>query len=260
MGVRPAIKGLMIANLVVFFIQQGFELGGQRALGAPTAFDRLFWLDRDSVLAMPFLEFYRIVSYQFLHGDMWHFVMNMLVLWVFGNGVHDRLGFRGFLILYFGAGCFGGLIHLLLTASPVVGASGAIYGIMIFFAILHPNAPIIFFIVRMKVKWLVTFFVVADLLRFLSPNQQGISVGAHLGGAAFGAVAFFGVHRYSGAGRRLQEKLVQKVERRKAQKDREQKEVVDDILAKVSEEGISALTDKERRVLTQASKRYKSRS
>ncbi|MEQ8765906.1 MAG: rhomboid family intramembrane serine protease [Planctomycetota bacterium] len=250
MGLRPAIKWLMIANGAVFVVQLLFFFSGTEV------FRDFFSLSRGELFSAPWFEFYRLFSYQFLHDELYlfHLLFNLLGLWVFGNGVYDRLGQRAFLVLYFTGGAFGGLVHCMLSPAPVIGASGSIYAVMLFFAFLYPNAPIIFFIIRMKVWVLVAIFVGMNLFSLLTRGGGNVSVGAHLGGAALGTGAYFLLTRYPGTGDRIQRAIRRKVEVRQRKKAKEKEEALDEILAKINEQGLSSLSDSERRILRQASK------
>jgi membrane associated rhomboid family serine protease len=131
----------------------------------------------------------------FLHGSFLHVAGNMLGLWVFGDNVEDYLGHFNYLIFYFVSGLAGGLTHILLNLNstvPVVGASGAIAGVMGAYFILYPRARVLtwFFVF---VFWLPAWLVLGYwfLLQFFAVSEiaaTGVAVWAHLGGFATGVI------------------------------------------------------------------------
>jgi membrane associated rhomboid family serine protease len=135
----------------------------------------------------------------FLHGSLLHIGGNMLFLWIFGNNIEDRMGIAGYVGFYLLAGLVASAAHILVqpdSTIPVVGASGAIAGVMGAYLVLFPNVKIrsliIFFVVLFRdisAKWLLGFWFVTQF--FTNPNE-GVAWVAHVGGFLFGAlVALF---------------------------------------------------------------------
>ena len=135
----------------------------------------------------------------FLHGGLLHLGGNMLFLWIFGNNIEDRMGIAGYIAFYLLAGLVASAAHILVqpdSTVPVVGASGAIAGVMGAYLILFPNVKIrsfiFFFIILFRdipAKWLLGVWFVTQF--FTSPSE-GVAWVAHVGGFLFGAlVAFF---------------------------------------------------------------------
>ncbi len=137
-----------------------------------------------------------LVYSMFLHGSLLHLGGNMLFLWIFGNNIEDRMGIPGYVGFYLLAGLVASAAHILVQPNstvPVVGASGAIAGVMGAYAVLFPNVKIrslIFvFIGDIAAKWWLGFWFVTQF--FTNPNE-GVAWVAHVGGFAFGAlVALF---------------------------------------------------------------------
>jgi membrane associated rhomboid family serine protease/Zn-finger nucleic acid-binding protein len=133
-------------------------------------------------------------SHMFLHGGVWHLLGNLYFLWVFGDNVEDRLGKGRFLLLYLASGLLAGLLQALVQPSsslPVVGASGAISGVMAAYALLFPNARLVSLIWVIQVQWKTTTYLgVWLLLQFLGAamGASNIAWWAHIGGFAAGAV------------------------------------------------------------------------
>ena len=136
-----------------------------------------------------------LVSSMFLHAGLLHLGGNMLFLWVFGNNVEDRLGVFKFLLFYALSGIVASGAHILVqphSAIPVLGASGAIAGVMGAYLVWFPNVPIrtliIFFLIFIRdieAKWLLGFWFV---LQFFTNPNEGVAWVAHVGGFVFGVL------------------------------------------------------------------------
>ncbi len=129
--------------------------------------------------------YHQLITHQFLHGGFMHIAFNMLALLSIGAPVEDYLGRNKFIIFYLMCGLGSAFLHMYMVNSsvPLVGASGAIYGILLMFAIISPNEKIYLFgLIGMRAKYLVgVLFGVEILLGFLSTND-GIGHFAHIGG------------------------------------------------------------------------------
>lgn len=181
------VKYLLIANVVVFI----FEL----IVGYNTAF-YYFALDHLRIVRGEFL--WTIFTHMFLHYGFWHIFVNMWSLLIFGPKVEEYFGTERFLVIYFGAGLVGALMHVWfsLIAYPnvdiyAVGASGAIFGIMAAYAMLFPHDKLGVFVFVGFIfapAWLIVLgFVVLQFL-FLLAGVPGISFMAHIGGFIGGVV------------------------------------------------------------------------
>ena len=128
----------------------------------------------------------------FLHGGWLHLLGNMLFLWIFGNNIEDKLGPVRFLVFYLVAGLVATGAQVLFDAHsvvPLVGASGAIAGVMGAYLIWFPSAPILtlVFIVLVEIPasvWLVIWFV----MQFFTSPTSGVAYMAHIGGFVFGLI------------------------------------------------------------------------
>jgi membrane associated rhomboid family serine protease len=149
-----------------------------------------------------------VLASMFLHGGLLHLGGNMLFLWIFGNNIEDHLGPLRFIVFYVGAGVVATIAHIAVqpdSTVPVVGASGAIAGVMGAYLVWFPNAPIltlfIFFIIlfrQISAKWLLGFWLVSQF--FVNPNS-GVAWVAHVGGFVFGALLGLVVRASRGAQR-----------------------------------------------------------
>jgi membrane associated rhomboid family serine protease len=156
-------------------------------------------------IGSPFFEVWQPVTYMFLHGGFSHIFFNMFALWMFGRGLEEEMGSRRFLIYYFVCGVGAALVQLGMAEvdimnmntqyevwnymlTPTVGASGAVFGLLLAFGMLHPNATIMLLIppIPMKAKWFVVIYGVIELLLIIFQAQDGIAHFAHLGGMFWG--------------------------------------------------------------------------
>jgi len=161
-------------NLLIFALQWATSRSGGNT--ATHEFVRFIAeLEVDGQLSSSQFHVWSLVTYQFLHGGWMHIIVNMLFLLPFGKAVEDRMGHLGFALFYLGCGAFGGLIHTLLYASPVIGASGSVCSVVAAFIVLAPKTKIrvllIFFIIGIYTVpslLLVGFFVLLDTFSLLA--------------------------------------------------------------------------------------------
>jgi membrane associated rhomboid family serine protease len=183
----PWVKILLIANLAMFaivFLPRLAPGGEQLAaminfyLGMTPA---LFW--GNFSLWMPF-------TYMFVHAGFLHIGFNMLVLWMFGGDVEQVFGSKNFIVYYFICGAGAGLLVALLQPGsqvPTVGASGAIYGLILAFGLFFPERTLLIYgIFPVKAKFLVIILGAMTFFFSISASGGGISHIAHLGGMLFG--------------------------------------------------------------------------
>tara|TARA_B100000497_G_scaffold128090_1_gene173234 strand:- start:3187 stop:3831 length:645 start_codon:yes stop_codon:yes gene_type:complete len=131
----------------------------------------------------------QLFTHMFMHGGEMHLLFNMMALFFIGPTVENYLGSRKFLLFYLVSGIGAMIMHLLIGGNaPVVGASGAIYGVLAGFAFLFPNTQLMLLFppIPIKAKYLVTILIAIDLFSGISGTRTGIAHFAHLGGALFG--------------------------------------------------------------------------
>ena len=140
---------------------------------------------------------WQVVTYMFVHGGTWHILFNMLALFIFGTPLERRLGSSEFLLYYFIAGVGAGLATLVvnwytgLAIIPVVGASGAIYGLLLAYATLYPDARLfIFGILPLRAPIAVLLFAGLALFSQLTGTRNGVAHLTHLAGLVFGYLYF----------------------------------------------------------------------
>jgi membrane associated rhomboid family serine protease len=146
--------------------------------------------------AMQIPEGLTLITYQFLHGDIFHLLSNMLFLWVFGDNVEDSMGHLKFLLFYLLCGIAGGLAHAAFLPSsglPLIGASGAVAGVIAAYLVLHPRVRVWvlafrFFPLRISAAWVLGLWVATQFVMiFIAPNDQ-VAWWAHVGGLVAGAI------------------------------------------------------------------------
>ncbi|MEL6123564.1 MAG: rhomboid family intramembrane serine protease [Bacteroidota bacterium] len=133
----------------------------------------------------------QLVTHMFNHGSLNHLFFNMLGLFFIGPIVEQSLGPKRFLFLYLAAGVGSLLLHLVFSgANPVLGASGCLLGVVVAFAVMYPDMEmmLIFLPIPIKAKYLVSAFVIGDLVLGFMGARTGIAHFAHLGGALVGYV------------------------------------------------------------------------
>ena len=143
----------------------------------------------------PWFKVWQPLSYMFMHGGFWHIFFNMYSLFIFGKAVEQIIGRQRFTILYFAAGFAAAAAQLgvqaldpALQGVPTVGASGCVYGIIIAFAMIFPEArlTLIFPPVTLSAKWMAIVFIGIELVTGITGTQAGVAHFAHLGGALIG--------------------------------------------------------------------------
>ncbi len=176
MMMTPWVQRLLIANVVIYaFTASGvphiLEFGGL----VPAALGQRPWT---------------IATYMFLHGSFPHVLFNMLMLFFFGPRLEERLGSRTFLWFYLASGVGGALLSFAFTPGVmIIGASGAVYGVVVGFARYWPREPIhIWGILPVQARWLALFMVGSSLFSGITGARSGIAHFAHLGGLAAGWV------------------------------------------------------------------------
>ena len=176
----PAVQWLIAANVGVYFLQLTL-FGPNPVFGAlgldPASFPASWWT---------------IATYMFVHAGLWHLAFNMLSLWMFGPRIENLWGARGFMYFYLWCGVGGSIAHLLFEGNAgLVGASAAIMGVLLAYALRWPDEEVyVFGVIPIKTRWLVVWLALINLAMGISSTKGGSGIGwfAHLGGLAFGWV------------------------------------------------------------------------
>ena len=202
-NVPPAVKNIIIINVLVYLVTslKGNFMYENFALFYPTS---------------PFFHWWQPLTHMFMHGGFWHIFFNMYTLFIFGSVLERVWGTKKFLLYYFITGLGAAAVHTgvewiqmthwmsqaaegsmaaqasihALKMTPTVGASGAIYGLLMGYAMLYPDAimSLIFPPISMKAKWFVLIFAAIELFTGVTGTGGGIAHFAHLGGLIFGFI------------------------------------------------------------------------
>ena len=250
-GLSSAIKILIVANVAVFFLEALLELEAQ--------FNMFFGLVPKYVWSK--LYIWQPFTYMFLHGGIWHLFINMLVLWMFGSEIERYWGRKEFLGFYFITGIGSGILTALFSLNstiPVVGASGAIYGVLLAYGLMFPNRVIyLYFFIPVKVKYFVLFIGGIAFISSLTNSASAVSHLTHLSGMVIGFIYMKSNVRISQLGDSLNnfkiKRQVKKAERVRRSYDNVMHEV-DIILDRINEVGYENLTEDEKQRLEEASK------
>jgi rhomboid family protein len=264
--ITPWVGRIIVANAVVLLLLMTL-------FTSPDLFQALQFSPR-TALTRP----WTFVTYMFVHAGLLHLAANMLMLFVFGTAVESRMGSRNFLLYYLfcgvGAAVFSLLLATVLPVGGFVGASGAVLGVAVAFAMFWPDAELIVFPipVPIKARTLVIGLVVLDVIGSRLWPNDGVAHLAHVGGALFGYLFFRAQllsRRSTAPTARTVERVVM-VQSGSAEPERRTPITpmrsrprgdadpvaaeVDRVLDKISEKGISSLTPAERRFLDEVAK------
>lgn len=261
-SLTPWVKRLMVVNGVIFLFT--VLLGGQLVAD-------WFAFHPSRILTRP----WGALTYMFVHGGFWHVFINMLMLFFFGPHLERRWGSREFIKFYLICGLGGAALSFLFMPNSVIGASAAVYGVMMAFGMTWPEAPIyVWGIFPVKAKWLVVFLFVLSFFSAVGGAGGGVAHFAHLGGLLTGFIYLKADWQPSDRLEKLRKATKVRrfaiVPREESQDDdrseagswktgdEELLDEVDRILDKISEEGMSALTRDELRTLDEVSRKRRS--
>ena len=200
-NIPTAVKNIIIINIMIMIM---------------TSLNEEFMVEKFALFypTSPFFHWWQPVTHMFMHGGFWHLFFNMYTLYIFGSVLERIWGTKKFLVFYFVTGLGAAAIHTgvewmqmqhwlgeaaqgsmaaqtsihMLKMTPTVGASGAIYGVLMGYAMLYPDSvlTLIFPPISMKAKWFVLVFAAIELLTGVTGTGGGIAHFAHLGGLVFG--------------------------------------------------------------------------
>ena len=248
----PGVKGLLIANVVVFLLQGVIKSEFLSLLGLTP---KLFW---------GHWFVWQPVTYMFLHGGFVHLLFNMLALVWFGTSLEAVWGTKQFLRYYFMVGIAAGLFNCILTpgeSSLIIGASGAIYGVLAAYGLMFPNSVIyLYMLFPIRAKYLVLIF---GIIEFIASINQGISQNTgtiahlvHLGGMIVGVVYLRKDYLLRWGARKFKDWMREREQERNEQQTTSEEKLrqeVDDLLDKINDVGLENLSSHERKRLRDAS-------
>lgn len=260
-GDRTMVANLIIINVVLYLVDALFFNGRlMQAMELQASLPEHPW------------DVWQLVTYGFAHSrsDIWHIVFNMLGLWFFGRDVEGIYGKKQFLQLYLTLIILSGVAWLVTSLNNpqarVIGASGAVLGIMFVFVMHYPRRTIFLFGIIPLPAWaLMAAYVIQDLSGLQGDGRDYVAHAAHLGGALFGFVFYktgwtlFSLIPSHLFKRGLPTRRPKLKLHSPEQDDASLSQRVDEILEKISREGEASLSKDERRVLEDASRRYQKR-
>jgi|688.fasta_scaffold98871_2 membrane associated rhomboid family serine protease len=193
-----ATKAIIITCVVTFFVDFFLTSLGVR----PGGLELTEILGLVPARIVNDLWLWQFVTYIFMHGSPLHLLLNMLILWFFGSEIENRMGKKNFLIYFFVCGIGGGIFNFLVNASfldvsrlqnPIIGASGAIFGILAAYGIFFGERfMLVFFIFPMKAKYFVLIMAAIELITGVQARaQDNVAHFAHLGGMGIGALYIY---------------------------------------------------------------------
>lgn len=292
----PIVKNLLIINVLMFIATFVFERMGT---------------DLTSLLGLHFFmapgfSIYQLFTYMFMHGNFQHIFFNMFALWMFGTVIEATWGSKKFLFYYISCGIGAGLMQELvqfvefyytisetmsvssigmlsqvaeangsaLNSWTTIGASGAVYAILLAFGMIYPEEKMFIFPlpIPIKAKWFVLFYIAIELFSALTSAGDGVAHFAHLGGMLFGffMIRYWSKHPYSAEGGAIFDKMKKNWEKRTHKsadnpnsvyggngnkdweynaKQKENQEEIDRILDKIRKSGYDSLTEQEKKKL-----------
>lgn len=289
----PMLKKLIIANVVVFFFQMIFDnliFGGYPGAYLLSRYFYLNPINGIDAAGYPYnFQVWQLISYQFMHANFSHILFNMFALWIFGMEIENMMGSKRFLIFYLTAGVGAGLLQVVMPwimgegMGPTLGASGAVYGVMVAFALFFPDRYIfIYFLLPIKAKYLIVFLMVIEF--FSVGDMSLVAHFAHIGGAITGFLfilldkqnnfsltgvlnkfkkypggshSAFGGHRsvFGSKHNDVEDATFYEIKDKKDSNNEVSQEEIDRILDKISQSGYQNLTEREKRILFEASKK-----
>jgi membrane associated rhomboid family serine protease len=256
--VKSWVIRLIIFQTAVFFVQIVFSQVGIGGQSGSLSDVLVYYLGLRPILVMEKFYVWQLFTYMFLHGGFIHLFLNMYALLIFGIPVEQAWGGRRFLIYYIFTGLGAGITIMIINTilgditTPTIGASGAVFGLLLAFGMLFPEAEILlFFFIPMRAKFLVLLYGGIELYSLYSSGAQSpISHAGHLGGIIFGLLFFLIIRKrgISFKSKLIKARLNREIGRRQAKIERrvesEESPLVV-ILNKLKASGADSLTDDE---------------
>jgi len=247
-GLSRAVRLIILINLILYIVQHF----------APDGYLRVFGLVPALVLGRGFI--WQLLTYMFLHGSLLHIFFNMLFLWMMGSELERYWGSREFVKYYLVTGAGAGVVNVLVqphSAVPIIGASGAVFGLIIAFGMAFPDRELLlYFFIRIKAKHFAVLIGLIELISLFALPNAGVARFAHLGGLVVGYLYLkweritYPLKRWH---RRSMVRREDAARRKDEEKERELRAEVDRILDKINREGLDSLSNRERNFLQKQS-------
>ena len=254
----PGIRVLIIANAIIFLLGWLLpELNRYMVIYGglvPKLFTQNFFL-------------WQAFTYMFLHGGFTHILFNMFALWMFGTELEQQWGTKFFLKYYFVTGLTAGILSALVqpnSAVPIIGASGAIYGLLLAFALMYPNRTVYLnFLIPIKVKYFVMIFAAIELFASIGDGGDGVAHFTHLSGMIFGYLYLLWRDRRKKKGPSKGIKIVWNSKTKdssgkKPKVFRNEEDELKSLLNQINSDGYASLSEDEKERLLDLTDKYKS--
>ena len=180
----PVVKNLLYINIILFVVQLILKYSGLSLVGLLALFPT----------NSNYFGLHQLITHQFLHAGWLHLIFNMFALATIAPPVEEKVGSKKFLLFYLLCGVGSAILHLSLITSnnPMVGASGAVYGILLYFMFLRPDEKLyLFFIpIGIRAKYLIPVLLTVELYLATNSLNDGIGHWAHIGGAITGTTLY----------------------------------------------------------------------
>ena len=264
LGFPPAISQLVLINAIIFLIQMLLPEGSlYRIMGSPVPMiPSGLGLVPNQVVTQGMV--WQLVSYMFLHGGVMHVLLNMFYLVMFGSELERWWGSREFLKYYFICGVGAGVIHVITTYVfdlnphiPTIGASGAVFGVLIAYGMAFPTRRILlWFVIPVSARALVAIAAFIELAMTVEyRGGDGVARFAHLGGMLVGYLYLKQQSIVWWLKKRLGERRRPGGRRFRRDQDPDLQATIDDILDKISREGMGSLSEEEKQLLHESAER-----
>jgi membrane associated rhomboid family serine protease len=249
-NIPPVVKVLLLSNAAVYLLALlgHLDFAGFFGLVPKLAWSRFF--------------FWQLFTYMFLHGGFWHIFMNMFILWMFGSDLERDWGSREFFKFYVLCGVGAAIFNVAFQPNsmiPIVGASGAIYGLLVAFAMMYPNRTVyVYFLFPVPVKYMVIGLAAIEFISSMAGSSSQIAHFAHLGGMLVGFIYLKSDWRVGSVKSRMTAYFFKRrIAKQWQDREKEEKlmEEVDHILDKINKVGYDKLTRQEKKTLEDASQR-----
>ena len=274
----PVIKALLVSNVAIYFLLGFFGIFRIGDLTLSELFDYVLPL---YPIGAGF-GVWQLLTYMFLHGGLMHLFFNMFALWMFGMELENLWGSRKFFWYYMACGIGAGLTNLFIAplfapVGPTVGASGAVYGVLLAFGMLFPDRPIfIYFLLPIRARYFVLLYIFVEIYAGVTGTRDGVAHFAHLGGAAVGLAYLLAERKGFSFERFFPKGKLRIVNNRRhnvsissdgtkvsdasyydipGSDETINQERIDEILDKISQHGYQNLTEEEKKILFEASKK-----
>lgn len=191
-SIPPVIRYILMINVAVFilqyFVMELIYVGGYPL----SAYFMNYFALQSTNYSFSFAENsfwpWQLLTFQFMHGGLWHLFFNMFAIWMFGMELENSWGSRKFLFYYLLTGIGAGLVQLALSAGPTIGASGGVFGVLLAFGMMNPERKIFIFpiFIPIKAKYFVMIYAGLELFLGITGSSDGVAHLAHVGGAVAG--------------------------------------------------------------------------